>query len=415
MEPEERHRLRVAIRQQLEKPSRTLRFTESLEARYEAATGEARTRHLVRCCILGMTLSNAFVASDLKTIPDAIFYSLALHFLVLTPFCSASAFYMARNPAPWRRETVMTACAAVLLFGTCGLLSLSRAPQSGYLCTVFVLYLTFMNLAVRLRFAWCMGFSAASVASSSAVILLHPGLPDGVPLMLVMIMFTTATYTLHAAYTIEHAERRGFLLMLEQRLDAEELAQANATLNRLSSTDALTGLANRRTFDAQLARSWSQAGSHAGSPAKSLALLMIDVDHFKSYNDHHGHPQGDACLAQAAAAMAQHLRCGQDLLARYGGEEFALIMADADLAEAVRVAERIRCAVEDYALPHGGPGAGPTVTISVGVAALCPAKGGTPQDLVGQADEALYLGKRAGRNRVHALGPAAAAVTAAAG
>ena len=398
MGSEEHHRLRAAIRQQLEKPSRTLRFAESLEARFEAATGQARVRHLIRCGILGLVLGNAFVGSDLELVPDLICYVLILHFAIFTPLCSANFFYLARNPTPWRRETAFTACTAVLLLGTLSLFSVSRASQGGYIFTLFVLsYLTYMNTVVRLRFAWCFGFSMGTVVSASTLILLHGDLPDGVPVTLALTLLTTAAYTLHAAYTIEHAERRNYLLMLEQRLDAEELAQANATLNRLSSTDALTGLANRRTFDAQLAHAWS----HAGSTSKPLAMLMIDVDHFKSYNDCRGHPLGDACLKEVTAAMGQHLRGGQDVLARYGGEEFALIMPDADLTEAMRVAERIRRAVEDYALPHGGPGAGLIVTISIGVAALCWTKGGTQQDLIDGADAALYLGKRAGRNRIH--------------
>jgi diguanylate cyclase (GGDEF)-like protein len=177
-----------------------------------------------------------------------------------------------------------------------------------------------------------------------------------------------------------------------------QLAIANKRLEQLSITDPLTGLANRRRFEEALSAEWDRA-IWAGS---SLALAMIDVDHFKRYNDHYGHPAGDECLHRVANLLEQHSHAGH-LVARYGGEEFAVIMPDTDLRAACEVAERLRTAVLALAVPHHMV-AERVVTASIGVAATTPSPGTTADHLVEQADVELYRAKRAGRNQVQAAG-----------
>jgi len=162
-------------------------------------------------------------------------------------------------------------------------------------------------------------------------------------------------------------------------------------IERASVTDALTGLANRRGFDSELTRELARSG-RTGAP---VALCLIDVDHFKAYNDAHGHQAGDRALAAVAGALASVAR-RTDLSARYGGEELALLLPETGLDDAVAVAERIRAAVEGVTLEHGA------VTVSIGVAAAEGSR--TPEELVAVADTALYASKRNGRNRVHAGG-----------
>jgi diguanylate cyclase (GGDEF)-like protein len=173
------------------------------------------------------------------------------------------------------------------------------------------------------------------------------------------------------------------------------LSSANAQLERLSTTDALTGVANRRRFDAALAAEWTRSLS-TGLP---LSVIMADVDHFKHYNDDHGHPAGDACLLEISRLLAASLR-DTDLLCRYGGEEFAAILPRADLGAALVVAERMRVSVESARLPHtSDTGA---VTVSVGVASCLASAAGRCDELLVGADAALYEAKHAGRNRVRA-------------
>jgi diguanylate cyclase (GGDEF)-like protein len=179
-------------------------------------------------------------------------------------------------------------------------------------------------------------------------------------------------------------------------------------LQRLSAVDGLTGLANRRSFDAALAQEWARCW-RSGDP---MALLMCDVDHFKQYNDHYGHPAGDACLRSVAAVLGGFARRPGDVAARYGGEEFALLLPGCAAADALAIAERVIAALRALHLPHAQSATSPYVSLSIGVGALTPRRAEpiavgdrpSPDKLVRDADAALYAAKRGGRNRVEAAG-----------
>jgi two-component system chemotaxis family response regulator WspR len=177
----------------------------------------------------------------------------------------------------------------------------------------------------------------------------------------------------------------------------KQLEESNDALERLSNHDGLTGLANRRHFDEVLLRE-SRRASRVGSP---LSLIILDVDHFKRFNDSHGHPAGDECLRRVAGCLRAAVGRITDLAARYGGEEFVALLPDTDSAGAVQVALRIREKVAAEKIPHGHPEAGPFVTASLGVATLVPRPDDAPARVVQLADEALYVAKRSGRNRHH--------------
>ncbi len=178
-----------------------------------------------------------------------------------------------------------------------------------------------------------------------------------------------------------------------------------AQLAALAATDSLTGLANRRTFDEHLAGEWRRATREQ----TALSLLLIDVDHFKAFNDRHGHQAGDDCLRVVATTIAGTARRPADLAARYGGEEFAVILPSTDAAGAAELAERIRAAVDRLATPPVE-----NTTVSVGTATVRPGATGGTSALIAAADAALYAAKRAGRNRVMAAPPTDAPVAASA-
>ena len=205
-------------------------------------------------------------------------------------------------------------------------------------------------------------------------------------------------------------------------------------LRKLCNRDPLTGVANRRALEERLIVEWRRATRHQFA----LSLLMMDVDHFKAYNDHYGHIAGDACLARVAEALAQTIGRAEDLVARYGGEEFAALLAGNGPEEAMALAEKVRAAVQALAIPHARSSASEWVSVSIGVASLVPDGGagsaapggagetggadesvrtgeqggaGKPsaaspsgfqisQELFERADQALYAAKQAGRNRV---------------
>ncbi|MGI4941378.1 MAG: diguanylate cyclase [Janthinobacterium lividum] len=185
---------------------------------------------------------------------------------------------------------------------------------------------------------------------------------------------------------------------LERRVAerTEALAVANQRLEQLSTSDGLTGLANRRHFDVVLHREWLRAFRAKAS----LGLVLIDIDHFKAYNDHYGHVGGDRCLRAVALALQGSVRQDIDLAARYGGEEFALIMPGADLTLATTLATRVHAAVLSMLEPHAGSSFA-SVTVSVGVAATVPVNDSGHERLIETADAALYRAKRQGRNRVY--------------
>ena len=187
------------------------------------------------------------------------------------------------------------------------------------------------------------------------------------------------------------------LMQHEQELSLlnGRLAHLNQELSVQSQTDALTGLANRRAFDQRLAEEVSRAARHL----MPLALLVVDIDHFKAYNDHYGHPTGDACLRQVATVLRECAGRPIDLVARLGGEEFAVLLPHQGSADALQVAERCLRAIDVAAIAHAGSPVAPHVTVSIGVAQLIkPAPDGAA--LLAAADAALYLAKRQGRRRV---------------
>ncbi len=184
--------------------------------------------------------------------------------------------------------------------------------------------------------------------------------------------------------------------LLEERVAQRtaELNEANARLAEQSMTDSLTGIANRRRFDAVLATEWARA-ARLGRP---LAVGLLDIDHFKLYNDHYGHQDGDECLRRVAAEFAAQLQRTGDLVARYGGEEFAFIAPGTDADSALTMGQRVCEALEALALPHAQTPGG-LLTVSIGVAAWTPRPGETAVQLLRAADAALYRAKELGRNR----------------
>lgn len=199
------------------------------------------------------------------------------------------------------------------------------------------------------------------------------------------------------------------LLIAEQKLAAysdnlerevsertEALAEANEKLRELSERDELTGIANRRKFDVM----WQYECKRVSRLGTSLAVIMIDIDHFKDYNDCYGHQSGDACLQQVAKAMENKVQRASDLVARYGGEEFVVILSGISEVNAREMAESLRTSVEALAIPHLKNTAASVVTISLGLAFWSSDMEHTSVSLLAEADSKLYQAKRAGRNQV---------------
>ena len=233
----------------------------------------------------------------------------------------------------------------------------------------------FLGLKYRTALLTAVGTLASLVGAA----IVFP-LPLGMALRGGTLLVVATVVLAIAARQIEKRLRRAFL---ENRVVAE-----------LAQRDSLTWTKNRRVFDEYLPRLWRQAVSDE----RLLAILVIDVDHFKSFNDRYGHQAGDTVLRRVARAIEQHARRPLDLVARYGGEEFTVILYDTDAEGAGSTAERMRRAVEELAIEHRESASGKVVTISIGVAAVSPTAGRNAFGALQLADEALYRAKSKGRN-----------------
>lgn len=182
-----------------------------------------------------------------------------------------------------------------------------------------------------------------------------------------------------------------------------ELKQNRDELLRLARTDGLTGLYNRRTFDDLLQREWRRL-ARTGEP---VSVIMMDVDHFKLYNDTYGHGGGDVCLQRVAQAAVDALQRPADVVARYGGEEFVALLPETKLDGAMAVAEAIRAAVAALEIPHASSKTAAHVTLSLGAASTIPEPDKDPATLLELADQQLYAAKMEGRNRAKGVADAA--------
>jgi diguanylate cyclase (GGDEF)-like protein len=192
-------------------------------------------------------------------------------------------------------------------------------------------------------------------------------------------------------------------LVVEQMTKVEavnrHLEQMNEELRKLNNLDGLTGIANRRYHEETLVREWRRCQRNNSS----LSAIMIDIDHFKNYNDHYGHVAGDQCLREVAQALQKGMRRISDSLARYGGEEFVCLLPDCNAKSARDVAKLFGLKIQGLGIPHATSQVAPVLTVSQGVASMIPSRVNQAGELIRMADQALYQAKLLGRNRIVAL------------
>lgn len=208
------------------------------------------------------------------------------------------------------------------------------------------------------------------------------------------VVFLTLVFSISKRFN--RALQHVWQLTFEKEHLLQALTEANAHQKALANTDGLTGIANRRRFDHVLSRELSRM-SRAPSP---LSLLMLDVDHFKSYNDNYGHVAGDECLKQIARILHEQFGRASDTPARYGGEEFTVIMPHTDEHGALRQAQGIRRAMEQLQIAHAHSPVAQHITLSMGIVSLHTPDVREAKDLIAMADQCLYQAKSAGRNRI---------------
>jgi diguanylate cyclase (GGDEF)-like protein len=370
------------IEAELTRPFHRLRFSERLEARFEADTQSSRNQFLRFYLLLrGLLLLLAFVMHGALALP----MTPKLVALTIAPglFTLACAGLVRRGFPVW-----LQGCAVVVpsLVDTCtgAMLGVMTPPPDTDRVILSVGFLIFVVVAiVPLRFRDALVFATLAPAAHALVLsgLIAPA-PSGQGLNIVCVS-VIACIALGLAWRQELVWRRSWLLKAQAALLIERFSV-------LSNTDQLTGVSNRRFMDQAIAEAWAAAPG----ARDWVSLVMIDIDHFKTFNDLRGHGVGDECLVAVAQCLQANLRDGEQL-ARYGGEEFVVVLPGIAPSDAIAVGERLRRAVEALALAHPVEA---SVTVSVGVAAAR-AAGAAPADVLRAADEALYKAKKKGRNR----------------
>lgn len=372
-----------------------LGFTPEVEARFEADTGEARCRHLVLAGMAGLAVYDLFLVNDLLVRPEIIGTALFWRLSVTTLYGLAVLALIRNNrAAPRWRETAMASCIVVAMAASCMIFRRTASAAGAYDPFVFSLVFTAGNIAFALRFGEALVSSVLALGVAAASVLTQPSMPREAKLFALGLMLGTGVFTVLASYRLERATRQSYLLVLREELRAETALRSADALALISQTDGLTQLANRRALDANLPLFWARALKRR----KPLAALLVDIDHFKRFNDRFGHLAGDDCLRSVAGALRASLREG-DFIARMGGEEFLVLIEAASIASAQATAERLRLGVEELAIPHDGIAGRAIVTVSVGVALIEPGPDASPTSLIEAADAAMYEAKRKGRNR----------------
>lgn len=369
-----------------------LLFSPEVERRFLQLKIPGRVRHLVWTSLVGLALYNLFLVSDAIMVPDISGSTRLIH-LCVTAVGLVTVFLV--NRRIWPPETV-TASLVLIVGSAVFTIYASHTGDAVFISFTIPLLVVFGNIVLPLPFRYAVGFSIFSSVALAWVISEQRQLDVGTRTFIPLLGVGMAFYTLIATFRIEKGERQAFLLTLRETLRGEMLVEQNRELSELSETDGLTGVANRRVFDRDLERIWKD---HRQSHTP-VALLIIDIDHFKRLNDTHGHINGDICLRTTADRLRNLMQPHQSL-ARYGGEEFAVLLEGEGAYRAESVAERLRAEIEAMPVLLAGAENKPHhITISIGCATAIPRVGLSPAEIFVAADRALYRSKHEGRNRV---------------
>ena len=385
-----------AIDREIEGGFPAMRFSPDLEKRYEADTRTQRERHLRRSHKIGIVLYNVFLFSDWQMMPDIFTMALVVRLGILTPVFVISYLFIKEGSPRLVRESVASGLAVLAVALLLCIMPMSHSPdvliyQYGNL--LGILY-TAAVLRLPLRYATV---TIGSLLTGQFIAVAH--LHNVTPKLIVTVVLFYAIgglLMLWSSYALESEQRRSYLLELRSRI-------LNNHLDQIAKRDALTGLWNRRHLDTVLKTAWASA---VGAP-RPMSVILLDIDHFKSFNDSQGHVEGDKCLERVANCVRSAVECDDKAVAiRFGGEEFLVFVEGANSRRVEDLARRIQASIKCAAIPHPALGDGAVITASLGIATGT-APGLPTERLIAAADNHLYAAKRSGRDRIWPSDPAA--------
>jgi diguanylate cyclase (GGDEF)-like protein len=369
---------------------RLLRFRADIDALYEAERGKARCAHLRQSILVGLIFYNLYNLTSIYLMPDILVMSVAARILLVTPMAILIFYFTPRVSGEYREIMAVSGSFGAFLMPIL-LFWLSEAPLSAYTFAEPPLVSIYANMLLILRFRYALAYTLAVAAIMVVVVLGKSDLSHELKFSLLIQGLTATVFALYANWNVERSRCRGFLLELAARTRAETAERVGQRFLDQSLTDPLTGLPNRRALEQRFETSFREDGA--------MALLMVDVDHFKPYNDMLGHQAGDACLRDIAQALGRVCREKGAYVGRFGGEEFTVVLDKADESAALDLADALIASVRARHLSHPSrPDSLTFVTVSVGVCVTSSARLSAKELMVSIADEALYAAKRAGRN-----------------
>lgn len=386
------------VEEEIAADSRYLRFSPAIETAFERETAAERVRNLILSAAVALALYDGFLINDWVTMRD-VFPALAFARLcIFTPVLLILLVSVSPRWSAHLRESLSAAVAVLAVSLPTVIMVFSTSPHKLSYQYGSLLIMTFATVIQRQRFRYG-GTATLTILVVQSVTTYLSGAFTVETYIANVVFFVTATILLLlAAYLLEHADRRSYLFALRGRLLQVELEKS-------ACTDPLTGLWNRRHLGDVSQTLWAAS---AQAP-RSVAVVMIDIDCFKAFNDSLGHIEGDLCLRRISACVSDAVGCTGGTAVRFGGEEILVLLPDADLDDARRLAETIRSAIAAAALPHPAVGADSVVTASFGIAAAIVPQIGL-SELVSAADVALYAAKHAGRDCIWPLAGTRAAV-----
>jgi diguanylate cyclase (GGDEF)-like protein len=386
----------ILLASALNAPRTTLRFPPLLEARFRAQEQTERLHYQRNMGLFVVAVFLSCLGVDRELVPDVWHLALLLRGgAAILGLLMLGALWLPTRKPDWAGDVVMTIFALVAGAVLTILFAATQSADRGVYFDGLVVVVMAANICLQPRFPF-VAAGCAGVLGMAALTLRHSG--EAAPVLHSQLanLSIAIAMTLIITHRLEWQRRRAYLLGARDRLREAELMHSNAALLDLSGLDGLTGLANRRSVDRHLQNAWRRCEA-AGEP---IAVIMMDVDWFKPFNDTYGHPAGDECLLSIARVLQHSVRDPGDLAGRYGGEEFILILQGAGRDDAMVVAERVRGAVEALNIEHSASPCAGIVTASLGLGCAMPGKGGTLDALLQAADMALYASKQAGRARV---------------
>ncbi|MBD3896328.1 GGDEF domain-containing protein [Halomonas sp. ML-15] len=377
------------------KPWYRLRFSPAVETRFETDTSIQRSKHLVLTGIVALIIYDLFVFYDYIFRQETWSIAAWIRLGMVTPVGLACLYCVSRHLRPALREAMMAVAILIAMLFSNVIFYVSKSPYSFLDTFAFGLIPLVSNVVFSLRFAFAVVTSLLCGLIMAAFVVAYQPMAFEVKVYTLALFASNVVFTLLANFRLEASERQSYLLLLRKQLRANAAQAEYQALTKISITDPLTGVANRRHFDNVLAQRWEAAIAKQAM----VGMLVIDIDYFKFYNDRYGHLQGDNCLRQVALEIQQHVRQEDDLVVRYGGEEFVVLLPNASVSSTYQATERVRQGIEALGLPNEDAPNSPVVTVSIGAAVIRPVHGMAPSALILHADEALYQAKRAGRNR----------------